>query len=126
MPYKDKEQRKKHNKEYGAEWYQRNREKTLERSRRRRKQKRQEWGDFKAGLSCFFCGFSHPAVIDFHHKNAKGETKVSHYVQQGQWKRAYQEVRKCIPLCANCHRILHYNERLENADERTDQQLGSF
>jgi hypothetical protein len=33
--------------------------------RKRKKQKREEWHDFKAGLSCLFCGFSHPAVIDF-------------------------------------------------------------
>ena len=120
MPYKDNEKQKEYNKKYGAEWYHRNREKTLARTRKRNQEKKQEWREFKAGLSCFFCGFSHPAVIDFHHKDSKGETKVSHYVQQGQWKRAYAEVKKCIPLCSNCHRILHHNERLENADERTD------
>ena len=61
----------------------------------------------------FFCGFSHPAVIDFHHPEAKGETKVNEYTRSGQWKRAYEEAEKCIPLCANCHRIHHWNERYE-------------
>jgi hypothetical protein len=112
LPYKDKEQRTAYNKRYGAEWYQRNRDAVLERTRKRKKEKRQEWQNYKAGLSCFFCGFSHPAVIDFHHPDSKGETKVSHYVQQGQWKRAYKEVEKCVALCANCHRIHHYNERM--------------
>jgi len=112
LPYKDKGLRAEYNKRYGADWYQRNRELTLERSRKRKKEKRKEWHDYKAGLSCFFCGFSHPAVIDFHHPDSKGETKVSYYVRQNQWKRAYQEAEKCIILCANCHRIYHYNERM--------------
>ena len=117
MPLKDKEKRAKYAKEYGAAWYQRNREKILERTKERKKQKRQEWWSYKAGLSCLFCGFSHPAAIDFHHPEAKGETKVSYYVQQGQWKKAYEEADKCQVLCANCHRILHYNEREGEKDE---------
>ena len=111
MPYKDKETRRKYSKAYGAEWYQRNRKRVLEQTRKRKKAQRQQWHDFKAGLSCLFCGFSHPAAIDFHHPDAKGETKVSQYAQRGQWKRAYAEAEKCYALCSNCHRILHYNER---------------
>ncbi len=111
MPFKNKDQQKRYNKNYGADWYQRNRDAVLERTRKRKKEKRQEWRDYKAGLSCFFCGFSHPAVIDFHHPESKGETKVSEYTHRGQWKRAYEEAEKCQPLCANCHRILHYNQR---------------
>jgi acetylornithine/succinyldiaminopimelate/putrescine aminotransferase len=111
LPYKDKERRKQYAKTYGASWYQRNRERTLKRTSDRKKQKRKEWHDFKAGLSCLFCGIQHPAVIDFHHPDATGDTKVSHYAQRGQWTRAYKEAEKCQPLCANCHRILHYNER---------------
>ena len=111
MPHKDKEKKKEYNKKYGAGWYQRNRETIIQRTRERKKKKRQEWWEYKAGLSCFFCGFNHPAVIDFHHPKNSGETKVSYYVQQGRWKKAYEEVEKCIPLCSNCHRIYHYDER---------------
>jgi hypothetical protein len=114
MPYKDAEERKEYNKKYGAEWYRRNREKTLARTRKRKQEKRKEWKEFKAGLSCLFCGMQHEAVIEFHHPEGSEtyDTKVHNYVQAGQWKRAYKEVEKCIPLCSNCHRILHYTERL--------------
>ena len=111
MPYKDKDKRAQHAKEYGAEWYQRNRNKVLERTRKRKKEKREEWHRYKAGLSCLFCGQSHPAIIDFHHPDAKGEKKVSEYCNSGQWKRAYIEAGKCEILCANCHRILHWMEK---------------
>ena len=110
MPYKDKDKRTAYHRNYGAEWYQRNRDVVLERTRKRKKEKRKEWHDFKAGLSCLFCGFSHPAAIDFHHPEPTGEKKVSQYAAAGQWKRAYEEAKKCQPLCANCHRIYHYNE----------------
>ena len=117
MPYKDKDKRAQHAKEYGADWYQRNRDKTLERTRKRKKEKRAEWHKFKAGLACLFCGAMHPAIIDFHHPDAKGEKKVSEYVNAGQWKRAYIEASKCIPLCSNCHRIYHWNEKEGDKNE---------
>jgi hypothetical protein len=117
LPYKDKDKRAQHAKEYGADWYQRNREKTLERTRKRKKQQRQEFREYKAGLSCFFCGFSHPAVIDFHHPETSGDTKVSKLIQQGSFKKAYIEAEKCLALCANCHRIYHWIEREGEKDE---------
>ena len=117
MPYKDKDKRAQHAKKYGAEWYQRNRDKTLERTRKRKKEKRAEWHKFKAGLACLFCGATHPAIIDFHHPDAKGEKKVSDYANAGQWKKAYIEASKCIALCSNCHRIYHWNEKEGDKDE---------
>ena len=110
MPYKDKDKRAAHAKRYGADWYQRNREKTLARTRERKRELRQKWREYKATLSCFFCGATHPAIIDFHHPDPSGETKVSKLVQQGSFKKAYAEAERCIPLCANCHRIYHWME----------------
>ena len=112
-PIKDAEKRKEYNKKYGADWYQRNKELTLKRVAKRKKEKREEWRKFKAGQSCFFCGIQHEAVIEFHHPDGSDsyDSKVSNFVQAGQWKRAYKEVEKCLPLCCNCHRILHWTER---------------
>ena len=117
MPYKDKDKRAKHAKEYGAGWYQRNRKLTLERTRKRKKEERRKFREYKAGLACFFCGMQHPAVIDFHHPETSGETKVSKLIQQGSFKKAYEEADKCIPLCANCHRIYHWMEREGEQDD---------
>ena len=120
MPFRDKEKQKLYNKQYGAEWYRRNRGKTLARSKENTRRKRKEWNDYKSTLCCHICGESHPAIIDFHHTEKPEGEKVSYYVRQNQWKRAYEEAKKCQPLCANCHRKLHYNERVENVDEGTD------
>lgn len=117
MPYKDREKRREHSKKYGADWYQRNRELTLERTRKRKRERRREFQEYKATLSCHFCGAQHPAIIDFHHTEATGEKKVSDYLKTGSYKKMWAEIEKCIPLCANCHRIYHWMEKEGEKDE---------
>lgn len=118
MPYKDPKKRAEHAQTYGADYYRRNRERTLARTRINKQKKRREWKAFKASQSCSICGMQHEAVIEFHHPNGADayDKKVHNYVQRGQWKKAYEEVERCVPLCCNCHRILHYNERLGEDD----------
>ena len=82
MPYKDKERRKIYNRSYGMKWYLENREKVLQSTRENVKRHREKWWEFKSKLKCEKCGFSHPAAIDFHHPEAKGDTKVSKYISQ--------------------------------------------
>ena len=111
MPYKDKDKRKQYNKNYGSTWYERNRETVIARTKLRRQKEREKYRKYKAGLSCFFCGFSHPAAIDFHHREAEGDPKVHELLSSGKYKKMWEEIEKCIPLCANCHRIYHWMEQ---------------
>ena len=70
------------------------------------------WVAFKATLSCTQCGEDHPAALDFHHvKRNKTNIKLHRLVKDGRFKKAYEEIKKCEVLCANCHRKLHYEER---------------
>lgn len=72
------------------------------------KQHRQWIIDYKRRRSCSHCGISDYRVLDFHHK--KGEEKdfeLGSYHRIG-FKRIKKEVEKCILLCANCHRIAHF------------------
>lgn len=66
------------------------------------------------------CGFSHPAVIDFHHVvRDKTSKKVNRLVANGGFKQAIEEATtKCVPLCSNCHRILHWDEQDEARQKR--------
>ncbi|NBW11685.1 MAG: hypothetical protein EBR82_27000 [Caulobacteraceae bacterium] len=77
--------------------------------------KREEWEAYKTALICTHCGASHPAIIDFHHINRHDpdKRKVHKLVQNHNYVAAYEEIKKCLILCANCHRIHHYNERKE-------------
>ncbi len=64
-------------------------------------------------LKCQECGEDHPAVIDFHHMDpTEKESSVSNLVGQGHsLDRIKKEIDKCIVLCSNCHRKLHWKER---------------
>ena len=60
-------------------------------------------------MKCQKCGFSHPAALDFHHKNEnEKEYDVSQLVRNGNKDKILKEIEKCIILCSNCHRIHHY------------------
>ena len=101
--------------EYRNEWYERNkgaeREKAKVRQAQRRKDFKEWYVNYKSNLKCSKCGFSHPAALDFHHTEPSqkeftlGSTRMS--VSK---EKFLKEVDKCIVLCANCHRIHHYNE----------------
>jgi hypothetical protein len=67
----------------------------------------------KAGRSCSRCGFSHPAVLQFHHRDpAAKKVEVAAAARQG-WSRSriLAEIAKCDLLCANCHFIVHWEEK---------------
>jgi len=50
----------------------------------------------------------HPAAFDFHHLDpSKKEFSITTAFQNMSFEKIYQEVQKCILLCANCHRIEH-------------------
>lgn len=65
---------------------------------------------YKKLLSCSHCGISfrdHPEICDFHHINPQDKNHgVSQMIQYG-INIIKIEIRKCLPLCANCHRIEH-------------------
>ena len=49
----------------------------------------------------------HPCCMDFHHKNPKEKKyEISDFHRYG-IKYLQEEIDKCVPLCACCHRLLH-------------------
>jgi hypothetical protein len=112
MPLKDKELARERQKEYSRRWYLKNQKDQIQKSKSRKKLKRKEWEAYKAKQKCSHCGFSHPAVIDFHHiirRNKKSVNKLA--AVKNNIPEAIREAEtKCIPLCSNCHRILHWKE----------------
>lgn len=116
MPTNDKEKQK----IYSARWYQKNKEKTKRKMASLRKENRRIWAEYKSSLSCVKCGASHPAIIDFHHViRDKTKQSVNQLIGHGRFTAAWEEIKKCIPLCSNCHRILHWDEgRLKMAERK--------
>jgi len=79
--------------------------------------KRQELREFlqqqKQGRACIRCGNSDCRVLDFHHldKDEKDGGLGQAVARNWSKERILREIAKCEVLCANCHRILHWEER---------------
>ena len=109
MAYKSKEDQRKNT----NDWYQRNKEKQKATSAKNKRMYRQKWLEYKTSLSCVHCGAQHPAIIDFHHIiRDENKRSVNRLIANGAYNAVFEEIKKCIPLCANCHRILHWDEEL--------------
>jgi hypothetical protein len=110
MPAKDKEKRNATNRA----GYERNKEQRRKKARESKLAAKEKWKEFKSTLSCVQCGQNHPATLDFHHiERHPDNRKVNKLLTNKAFRQAAEEIKKCLVLCANCHRIHHHNERLE-------------
>lgn len=98
---------------YQRAWYARNKAKQKQWVRDRYQSINEWWNQYKSTLSCEQCGESHPGCLDFHHLDPEvKEGNLSEAVANGWGKdRILAEVDKCMVLCANCHRKLHWTEK---------------
>ena len=70
----------------------------------------QEFIDYKSKLKCSKCDESHISCLEFHHLDpSKKEGLISK--MRSSRKKLKIELEKCIVLCSNCHRKLHYEEK---------------
>jgi hypothetical protein len=91
------------------EWYLQNKELVKQRQRDQRASIRKWLLDYKQRHGCNKCSQRHPAALDFHHLDENKEFEIADAVMH-KWAiaRIEAEVAKCQVLCANCHRILHF------------------
>jgi hypothetical protein len=113
VPYKDPKVRAAKQKTYVNTYYEKNKQTIIAASRASAKTYKEKWRGYKATLACVQCGQNHPATFDFHHVDSgTKEASVNKLLKNRAYKRAMEEIQKCVVLCANCHRIHHHNERL--------------
>ena len=108
MPSNDIEKRR----EAGRRHYAKHKEKVKATTAATKQGIRARWDAYKSTLACTQCGENHPAALDFHHViRDPSNRKVYELVANGAIKLAIEEVKKCVVLCANCHRKHHHEER---------------
>ena len=75
--------------------------------------KKNEIQKLKSQFSCAKCGDNRGYVLDFHHINPeeKENTVARLTSNTSSVQKVYDEIKKCIVLCANCHREFHYFEK---------------
>jgi hypothetical protein len=106
---KKTEAQKEHVREYRRKWYAQNAESEREHVARRKLELLEWYKELKRSLKCKLCPESHPACLDFHHRDPEHKVMpVSKAVRKGWSKeRLLKEISKCDCLCSNCHRKLH-------------------
>lgn len=85
--------------------------------RQKYKEKKEIIWDLKHDLKCAKCGYNkHAIALDFHHLDPmqKDTTVARMIANRYSLERTFQEINKCICLCANCHRIFHFLEKEQN------------
>jgi len=95
--------------------------KRRENQKERNKKYRNWYEELKQTLSCEKCGENRWYVLDFHHKDPKKkEIAIGSFRAKGYSREQIEkEIKKCIPLCKNCHKEFHY---LEYKDKITIKQ----
>jgi hypothetical protein len=78
-----------------------------------RGQVRDKYLQYKSTKKCERCGFSDPRALTFHHRSRDDKDfTVSEIGKSGKsFESILKEIEKCDVLCANCHSILHADER---------------
>jgi len=106
MPNKNIELRKAYHKKYHKKWYSINKEKRKQQIYDRKKLIRDWYKNYKSTLSCETCGESDSRCIEFHHKDPQQKKfNLGHYLIKGySINNIFEEIKKCLVLCANCHR----------------------
>ena len=77
-------------------------------SKRQRNKKMAD--DYKRSHPCAICGESRLACLDFHHSGDAKKDGISELVNDHvSLARLNAEMDKCIVVCSNCHRIIHFS-----------------
>lgn len=84
-----------------------------DKTKERCKKLRDWFREFKSELKCIECGESHPACIEFHHLDqTKKDFDLATAVAKGFMKeRILEEIAKCVAICSNCHKKLHWEAK---------------
>lgn len=92
--------------------YEKNKEIYKQRAKQRRAELKEFIKEYKSKLKCSKCPENHIACLEFHHEDCKQkEIGISQIASRGWSKeRLIKEIKKCIILCSNCHKKLHYKK----------------
>lgn len=91
-------------------WYHANKQKQIDRQLQRRKELTQLLQRYKSFLKCTDCNMSFRGkekCCDFHHIDPTNKSGLVGNMIRNSKMSLKRELVKCIPLCANCHRMRH-------------------
>jgi predicted HNH restriction endonuclease len=88
-------------------YYEKHKEERYYKKMERRKKLKEEMIELLGG-KCSICGYKKcNGALEFHHQREK-EKMISILLKGNSREKILKEAKKCILLCANCHRELHH------------------
>ena len=60
------------------------------------------------GSKCCICGYAVVEALEFHHVNPEEKDHKASLFAQKEWDEVQPELDKCVLVCANCHRLIHF------------------
>lgn len=120
MPLKDPKKRREYDLTYRKKWLLNplNKLKAYALVKKSRERKESKYYEYKKTLKCAHCSMKfneHPECCDFHHVNhdrtlMKDKKSFRSFMHDHDDESLQKALKDCIPLCANCHRILTARE----------------
>lgn len=98
---------------YIKKHYRENKDTYLLKALESRDRKRDWFNKIKSTLHCEQCGENRPWVLDFHHKDGHKEGRersIALMINNCSKEDILEEIKKCMVLCANCHRDVHHTQ----------------
>ncbi len=107
--------------------YAKSSDRIIKRSNEDRSSLAQIINNIKAKYKCQFCSEDDPVCLDFHHvESEEKESGISQLVYRKKRKLVFDEMRKCIIVCSNCHRKIHANKLLITKSIFCDENLEDY
>ena len=89
-------------------YHQEHKDEINRRHRQDQQERKQKFLEWKKQFQCEKCGESHPVCLDFHHINGADKIVSVGKMKSNSEEKIKEELKKCVVLCANCHRKLHF------------------
>ena len=90
-----------------GKYYAKYRGRYLDRNRKYREDMRKWFNDLIKDHKCTMCPEDENACLDYHHIDPSTKEGNVGSLCKSSKDRTIKELKKCVPLCANCHRKLH-------------------
>ena len=108
--YKSQKYYRSHCKDCMKQYFKQNENNIKQYREKRLKEIKQWYNGYKSTLKCRYCDEDFTECLEFHH--LKPETKIDNVVYMVHngvsLEKIKKEMDKCIVVCANCHRKIHY------------------
>ncbi|MEW6492176.1 MAG: hypothetical protein AB1589_06515 [Cyanobacteriota bacterium] len=112
--------------QYRRDWYSKNQEHAKEKVIERKNAINKWFKEIKRQLRCEKCGEDHPACLEFHHLNpSEKKINLSEAVAIKGWSKnkILDEIDKCVVLCSNCHKKLHWELQQQVVSEGINKKV---